>query len=796
MDRRITIILSALIICISSMQLSAIVSDEVIERLKIKVAKSTTDSSKIKLLNTLAYKFYWEYEYDSCYKYATIALKLSSNILDPENENNQPDYINFSKQLKAISMANVARGLKKYNTQFALDTLHIALELIKETGNKLEEGKIYESIGVIYDFDGKGQLALKTHLSALDAYKEAGANKEQALQLTNVAVSHRNMGNYGDALEYLVESLKICTEINDSTCMVEALLAIGFTYMYVEKWEEALKVQQQALGIYEKMNDSLGIARIYNDMGVTNISSGNLKEALEQHKAALAIRINSTDYYYTYASYSYIGEIYEILNDYSEAIKVYEAGKKYAKLSGMKISVIYSYLNAGSAYFKSGDQTKALEQYKIALELSTEFEEGSSEAIASLNIAKIYQRNNQPREALKWLQKAEKAAPKSNLTFLESIYQNIAESYFKMADHKNAYINLMKYCEVKDSLAESENLEKLTTLVNRLEFENKKKLQDESHKKMMELKQSEVNRQKIVRNFSLFGAFVILVLAIIYFIRFIEKAKLNTKLNTTLDNLKAAQSQLVHAEKMATLGELTAGVAHEIQNPLNFIKNFSEVNADLIKELKEELDNGDIKEIKGLLDDITMNEEKITEHSNRADSIVKGMLQHSRTTSGEKEATNINALADEYLRLAYHGLRAKDKSFNADFKTDFDSSITKIKIIPQDIGRVILNLVNNAFHAVAEKQKQQPENYKPMITITTKNKDGVIMISLGDNGNGIPDNIKEKIFQPFFTTKSAGEGTGLGLSLSYDIITKGHGGTMEVETKDGEGTIVTVFLPQ
>lgn len=266
-------------------------------------------------------------------------------------------------------------------------------------------------------------------------------------------------------------------------------------------------------------------------------------------------------------------------------------------------------------------------------------------------------------------------------------------------------------------------------------------------------------------------------------------------LKRSMNELKAAQAQLVHAEKMASLGELTAGIAHEIQNPLNFVKNFSEVNAELIQELKEEIENGDLEEVKAIADDIADNEAKIIHHGKRADGIVKGMLQHSRTTSNEKEPTNINELADEYLRLAYHGLRAKDKSFNADFKTNLDKTIPKIKIIPQDIGRVLLNLINNAFFVVSQKEKENKEGYQPEVVVSTKNLNGLIEIKVKDNGSGIPEDIKEKIFQPFFTTKPTGEGTGLGLSLSYDIITKGHGGKLKVDSKIGEGSTFTIQIP-
>jgi two-component system, NtrC family, sensor kinase len=279
------------------------------------------------------------------------------------------------------------------------------------------------------------------------------------------------------------------------------------------------------------------------------------------------------------------------------------------------------------------------------------------------------------------------------------------------------------------------------------------------------------------------------------------------ELKQSLETLKSTQSQLIQSEKMASLGELTAGIAHEIQNPLNFVNNFSEVSNELIQEIQDIRQKKKDESLKSeedeLLNDIASNLEKILHHGKRADAIVKGMLQHSRSSSGVKEPTDINALCDEYLRLAYHGLRAKDKSFNAKFETHFDESIEKIEVVPQDIGRVILNLITNAFYAVNERLRQaQPDsNYDPIVSVSTYNSlfagegRGEVLIKVKDNGNGIPNSIKEKIFQPFFTTKPTGQGTGLGLSMSYDIITKAHRGEIKVISKEGEGTEFIVVLP-
>ncbi|HKK12599.1 MAG TPA: ATP-binding protein, partial [Flavobacteriaceae bacterium] len=278
----------------------------------------------------------------------------------------------------------------------------------------------------------------------------------------------------------------------------------------------------------------------------------------------------------------------------------------------------------------------------------------------------------------------------------------------------------------------------------------------------------------------------------------LETAK--QQVENTLTDLKQTQQQLVQSEKMASLGELTAGIAHEIQNPLNFVNNFSEVSKELLEEMMEELKNGDTKEVEAIASDIIENLEKINHHGKRADGIVKGMLQHSRTSTGIKEPTDINVLADEYFRLAYHGLRAKDKSFNAVMKTDFDKSIDKIDVIAQDIGRVILNLITNAFYAVIEKKKQlkskaSEDSYEPTVLVSTKKMGNYVEVCVKDNGNGIPQKVVDKIFQPFFTTKPTGQGTGLGLSLSYDII-KAHGGEIKVDTKEGKGTTFIIKLPK
>jgi signal transduction histidine kinase len=353
---------------------------------------------------------------------------------------------------------------------------------------------------------------------------------------------------------------------------------------------------------------------------------------------------------------------------------------------------------------------------------------------------------------------------------------------YETIDLKESHNYLKKAVQLNDELFGADKIFQLQKAVA------------EQQQQIQEAESKQLAYESNIRQYSLIlGIIVILTIALLLYYNNRQKQKANIVLESALANLKSTQSQLIQSEKMASLGELTAGIAHEIQNPLNFVNNFSDVNKELLTEMKDEMDKGNIDDAKEIANDVIANEEKINHHGKRADAIVKGMLQHSRSSSGQKEPTNINALADEYLRLAYHGLRAKDKSFNATLQTDFDETVGNINIIPQDIGRVILNLITNAFYVVDEKKKSGIENYEPTVAVSTKKSGDKIFISVKDNGNGIPPKVLDKIFQPFFTTKPTGQGTGLGLSLSYDIV-KAHGGELKVETKEGEGTTFIIEL--
>ncbi len=370
-------------------------------------------------------------------------------------------------------------------------------------------------------------------------------------------------------------------------------------------------------------------------------------------------------------------------------------------------------------------------------------------------------------------------------------YKLLAALYERKGDHAKAEACYKSFISLQDSVLADQN--KYRTI----SFETEQQM---SEKELSIAKLENQNKlSSLSRNFSVGIAILLLLIVAGVHNRFRTKKRANLILEKTLSDLKSTQSQLIQSEKMASLGELTAGIAHEIQNPLNFVNNFSEINTELIEELEQEISAGNPEEVLAIAKNIRENESKISHHGKRADAIVKGMLQHSRNSSGLKEPTDINALAEEYLRLSYHGLRAKNKSFNATLKTSFDETIGHINVVPQDLGRVILNLITNAFYAVDSRKdgskRAANTRYEPTVSVTTKKIGHTISISVKDNGDGIPEQIRAKIFQPFFTTKPTGEGTGLGLSMSYEIITKGHGGELLVETTEGEGSIFTIHLP-
>ena len=450
---------------------------------------------------------------------------------------------------------------------------------------------------------------------------------------------------------------------------------------------------------------------------------------------------------------------------------------------------IYDFIS--KPYHTKKDYPMELYYKKAALEFNLQAENTYSSGWSYLGLAEFYKSFGELDSVIFF---GKKALQTAQLVHSSAIEYWTARLFYETYKSENKRDSAFKYLEQMLAAKEKISSEEQT-----------RQFQDVNYNYQLQQAAIEAAKKQYRNKLNMYGliaGLAMLVLLVIIFWRNAERRKKQyqllqkqeAKTEQALQDLKATQSQLIQSEKMASLGELTAGIAHEIQNPLNFVNNFSEVSNELIDELHEEIGKGNTEEVKTIASDIKQNLEKINHHGKRADAVVKGMLQHSRSSSGKKEPTDFNELADEYLRLAYHGMRAKDKSFNAKIETDFDNSVGKINVIPQDVGRVLVNLINNAFYALNEKKKLNIENYEPAVTVSTKKLNDKVEIRVKDNGNGIPSKIADKIFQPFFTTKPTGQGTGLGLSLSYDIV-KVHGGELNVEAREGEGAEFIIRLP-
>ena len=675
------------------------------------------------------------------------------------------------------------------------------------------------------------------------------------------------------ALELGNNALKLSTSIANDSLLSLSLVSISVAYKYKKDNTNAYRIFQDALQVAERLDDPYLLAYCYRALGDFYQSLGELNKALsfylnaEQSMERKKVP-SQNELYWLYWIRQAISNLYadmgneqkakEYINKYSNQAKAfdmqelyklepliqqvflqialgnyYEARKLYWNPEVEKIFLAigygFWYYNDRAFTFQNTDQADSAAYYYKKAFANEDKSQPSTLPHIYNDYAGFLWSQNKPREAIHFFELAEsKSKEVKNLDALTSVYHNLDSFYFKSGNIQKAYEYNKLYHRYNDSLMQLSQEKELALL--EVKDEQKKMEQERLNK------QAKAEYHNRMRNIAFTGGLIgLLIIASIFYRNNRQKQKANTLLQQQKDETEKAfkelnntQAQLIQSEKMASLGELTAGIAHEIQNPLNFVNNFSEVNKEMLEELraerlkpKAERDEQTEDEI---INDVIDNSEKINHHGKRAGDIVKSMLQHSRTSTGVKEPTDINALADEYLRLSYHGMRAKDKSFNATMKTDFDETIGKINIIPQDIGRVLLNLYNNAFYACAERSRstvnqQKNENlilnakevtpfqkvsplYEPTISVTTKKSENHVIITVSDNGNGIPQKIVDKIFQPFFTTKPTGQGTGLGLSLSYDII-KAHGGEIKVESlsteaaaQAGKENEVTEFIIQ
>ena len=639
----------------------------------------------------------------------------------------------------------------------------------------------YEACRLLYNYyeESSRDSALSYAEQMLSLSQRNGEKLPEVLSLDFKAYQLLGLGKYATSLQCLLQAFKIAEDPRyekEKTWTLSNIPSPG---------KERL----------------LMLALTHHMLAILMWQTGNIEQQIAHFREARTIGKEINNQLRLLLASMNLGNSYVIINKLDSALLFEKEAEALSMQPGREKYRGYIYSVLGEVYLLKGNIPLAKEYFYKGIETSSENKNLSSLSRNYFRLARYYISIGEKDSALFYsLKHLHNLQSLGQVLGLESnmgtSYENVYYSYQLQGNPDSTF----KYQGL--ALAAIDSLSKLR-IKNLAEFQN---VNFGEQLRLQQVEREKIAYQNRVRTyFLLAGIAILLLLAAIFYKNNRQKHRAKQKIEQAYDNLKATQQQLIQSEKMASLGELTAGIAHEIQNPLNFVNNFSEVNSELVDELKSELATGNVQSAIEIANNIKDNQQKINHHGNRADAIVKGMLQHSRSGSGLKEPTDLNTLVDEYLRLAYHGLRAKDKSFNARFETSFDNSIGKVNVVAQDIGRVILNLINNAFYAVSEKQKQASTNspstgsgayaYEPTVTVSTKKINGKVELRVTDNGNGVPQKILDKIFQPFFTTKPTGEGTGLGLSLSYDIITKGHGGEIRVNTKENKGTEFTIVLP-
>ncbi|WP_128546455.1 ATP-binding protein [Larkinella soli] len=683
------------------------------------------------------------------------------------------------------------------------------------------------------NLDSAIALARKTVADA----RRIGYRKGEAYALIKLAAGNYFKGDYGHSAAYLKNAAQIFTSLKDPKGLGNTFLSYGNMYGMQGKTDSAIASFQKAIQYAGQINDRRMLNASYQNIAISYQMNSDFPHAILYNQKALKHFEETGDV----GSQSYIqlnlGLIYSAMGDVKRAEQSLFRAIRLSRAASAPIVELYTYSNLSTLYEKDkrfgpsydyamkaaglarkigdpGIEAASLSKAAISSAFLNDLDRAESMARRAVPIAtasrqpyNLYQAYSALGLALKMknrfgeaIENYEKGfgAIRGSDYYEESVgeaYRHVSECYSRVGDYRKALASFRTSAAISDSVRSRDNIQKSTELTMNYEFEKKQ----QTLNARQERRRAEARARQLALSVGLGLSVVIAGLA---FYAYFSKRKANallhaqkTEIEKTLTELRTTQEQLIHKEKMASLGELTAGIAHEIQNPLNFVNNFSDVSEELVQELKEEAVAGRTEDVLAIADDLARNLQKIHSHGRRADSIVKGMLEHSRSSAGRRQATDLNALADEYLRLAYHGLRAKEKDFSAVLVTDFDPKLGAVEVVPQDLGRVLLNLYTNAFYAVKEKQKKAQDGYQPTVSVLTHRQNGTVEIRVRDNGTGMPEPVKQKIFQPFFTTKPTGQGTGLGLSLSYDIITKGHGGEILAETQPGQFTEMTIRLP-
>jgi two-component system NtrC family sensor kinase len=769
--------------------------------------------------------YYWDKshpDYNSALTYFNKAISFAKQIHDRANENSISYYTGFmydglNDHKKALDiylttlnhfketdtttthiflLYRIYYAYRNYFNEYkkAADFVFRAKALADAGHNSGTQNTINRIMGGVYRDSHDYKRAIYYFVNALRSYEESGDRTNVYGTLSNIGATYSTMHDYNNYLLYAKKRLSMAEELKNDAYKSASLNEVAWAYFNLKDYEHAYPFSKESLEI--KGQSSADSADKLNTLGCIIRDASDL--VLKKYGLNPAEK-------------------------YESAVRYFLLSNKY---SASAITQEQNFLDLSLAYEQMNDYKKAYTNYKRYTFLSDSLaDDHSGEKEEALVSQELQNKFGKEKDSLKYQQALtnEKLKQKELITTQQRQTLLLNQQQLSLAN-KQKDIERLNYLKTQAGLVAEQNKRQ----ANEQQLKATQKEQALAVTSL-QLQKAELSSKKQQSYYFMAGLAALLLLSVFIGLNYYNQRRSNLKLSDaniqiteannqitkanyelnekqeeirsqrdqlseTLEELKTSQTQLVQREKMASLGELTAGIAHEIQNPLNFVNNFSEVNTELIEEMELEIEHADLAEVKAIAANIKANQQKISQHGKRADFIVKGMLQHSRTSTGERQLTNINMLADEFLKLSYHGLRAKDKNFNAEMITHFDEALPKIEMVQQDVGRVLLNLFNNAFYAVYQKKKSAGAEYKPEVTVTTISENGHVIIKVKDNGTGIPDAIKDKIMQPFFTTKPSGEGTGLGLSLSYDIVVKGHGGSIAVDTEEGEGSEFTVQL--
>ena len=661
-------------------------------------------------------------------------------------------------------------------------------------------------------FDQPNQV-IQVGLKALGLARQLHYRSGEANALFVVGVGHNERTAYLIARQYLDQAQQVYRQLNDRAGQVNVRSQLGWLYTERGDYVPALTFSLQAQQLATQTRNKALIAHTTARLGSIYVLLGDFPQGLKYLTTAIQLYEQAHDETGLCRQLNTLGELYRSQGDFARAARYYNKSIRLADDLDSPYLVAEAESNLAAVLVEQQDYPSALTTARHALGIIKSSHDNGIVAWLQTVLARAHLQSGRADSAVIYGQRSWRLGQRIGYReTMRDASEVLAQAYAQQRNFSEAYQFQRAYTAYNDTLVGRSTQRQTAVLqYNYGLAEKQAQISSLQKERALQAEASQKQRQLLIGT----GVGLVLIFGLLLIayrnnrlkqranaLLQQQKAEIQAQrdqIDTALTELKTTQTQLIQSEKMASLGELTAGIAHEIQNPLNFVNNFSEVSVELIDELADEQHkptrDPDLEA--DLLSDLKQNLQKISHHGGRASSIVRGMLQHSRASTGQREPTDLNALCDEYLRLAYHGLRAKDKTFNASFSTDLDSSLGLITVVAQDLGRVLLNLSTNAFYAVQQRQKQADITaYQPTVSVSTKRlADGQVEIRVTDNGTGMPESVKAKIFQPFFTTKPTGEGTGLGLSLAYDIITNGHGGTLTVNSREGEGTEFMIRLP-